>query len=491
MDCKVCELCGVNDDHAPAPTDPNAAIPETLFCDKCDRGYHNLCLEPPVLEPPETFVCPRCQLQSPLRKASSRSRRSRAAAANHQPLQIPQSAMAAQTLPDTEAGPLPPPSSSSSMRVVLQRGLRQQQPSSVVQGSSKDRDWHFHRPADFHNSPSATPRAQGMLHVPQNGVVQPPHSAANSSSQLTAAQKGKGRQLDPPEPPQSQQLSLPPPPPPKPYGGLLNPKQAAPGSRIPLFDDRKLWDLALHRAEVRCHLRGKTSASTAADQDEYALAQSKLAAGLARSPQPYPDEASMLAPDSATKTTGSPSTATVEVTTDSTNRHVARELNRLASDLRTDDPPLRRARLSQSGFHMPPDAAAASSTLHPRDSLYSNNNNGAAGAVASPSTPATPFLNFLAEGKYSNVQRIAFAGHLIETWYQAPYPEEFARVPEGTLHICEWCLNYMSTAFQAQRHRVSARLSIQSRRLKHGKADAQYISTGEMQEAVSAGRRDL
>lgn len=71
----------------------------------------------------------------------------------------------------------------------------------------------------------------------------------------------------------------------------------------------------------------------------------------------------------------------------------------------------------------------------------------------SPSTPGTPFTA-LPEGSYSNIRRIRFGAHEIETWYQAPYPEEFANVPDGTLWLCEWCLKYMKTAFQVDRHKV-------------------------------------
>eukprot|EP00039_Didymoeca_costata_P007820 m.104227 g.104227 ORF g.104227 m.104227 type:complete len:585 (-) comp13838_c0_seq6:1276-3030(-) len=51
IECKDCSICCVpgNDD-------------ELLFCDKCDKGVHMYCLDPPVFEiPSEDFVCPECQ----------------------------------------------------------------------------------------------------------------------------------------------------------------------------------------------------------------------------------------------------------------------------------------------------------------------------------------------------------------------------------------------------------------------------------------------
>ncbi|ORY80511.1 acyl-CoA N-acyltransferase [Protomyces lactucae-debilis] len=50
----------------------------------------------------------------------------------------------------------------------------------------------------------------------------------------------------------------------------------------------------------------------------------------------------------------------------------------------------------------------------------------------------------------SKVRSIWFGVYEIDTWYSAPYPEEYAR--EKVLHICEYCLKYMNSSFVAQRH---------------------------------------
>ncbi|KAF8943819.1 Histone acetyltransferase kat7, partial [Haplosporangium bisporale] len=39
----------------------------------------------------------------------------------------------------------------------------------------------------------------------------------------------------------------------------------------------------------------------------------------------------------------------------------------------------------------------------------------------------------------------------IDTWYVAPYPEEYSQHP--ILYICEFCLKYMKSSFMAERHR--------------------------------------
>lgn len=50
----------------------------------------------------------------------------------------------------------------------------------------------------------------------------------------------------------------------------------------------------------------------------------------------------------------------------------------------------------------------------------------------------------------SKVKSIWFGDCEIDTWYSAPYPEEYAR--EEVLHICEFCLKYMNSSFVARRH---------------------------------------
>ncbi|OAD77530.1 hypothetical protein PHYBLDRAFT_131186 [Phycomyces blakesleeanus NRRL 1555(-)] len=41
---------------------------------------------------------------------------------------------------------------------------------------------------------------------------------------------------------------------------------------------------------------------------------------------------------------------------------------------------------------------------------------------------------------------------LIDVWYLAPYPEEYSRLE--ILHVCEFCLKYMKSAFVARRHKL-------------------------------------
>ncbi|KAI9806081.1 MAG: hypothetical protein M1833_004488 [Piccolia ochrophora] len=55
-------------------------------------------------------------------------------------------------------------------------------------------------------------------------------------------------------------------------------------------------------------------------------------------------------------------------------------------------------------------------------------------------------------GPASKIQCISFGGYEIDTWYAAPYPEEYSR--NRVLYICEFCLKYMNSDYVAWRHKL-------------------------------------
>jgi len=55
-------------------------------------------------------------------------------------------------------------------------------------------------------------------------------------------------------------------------------------------------------------------------------------------------------------------------------------------------------------------------------------------------------------GPASQIECIEFGGYEIDTWYAAPYPEEYSR--NRVLYICEFCLKYMNSAYVAWRHKL-------------------------------------
>ncbi|KAG2175638.1 hypothetical protein INT43_001285, partial [Umbelopsis isabellina] len=50
------------------------------------------------------------------------------------------------------------------------------------------------------------------------------------------------------------------------------------------------------------------------------------------------------------------------------------------------------------------------------------------------------------------IHQIRMGDYLIDTWYNAPYPEEYSKRP--ILYICEFCLKYIKSDYTAKRHRM-------------------------------------
>jgi hypothetical protein len=80
--------------------------------------------------------------------------------------------------------------------------------------------------------------------------------------------------------------------------------------------------------------------------------------------------------------------------------------------------------------------------------------------VKTPGTPAveSTVATSAESGKAMPIKTIRFGGFDIDTWYQAPYPEEYSLVPDGRLWICEHCLKYMKSRFMATRHRLKCKM---------------------------------
>ncbi len=59
----------------------------------------------------------------------------------------------------------------------------------------------------------------------------------------------------------------------------------------------------------------------------------------------------------------------------------------------------------------------------------------------------------LSDKQEYRVKTVEIGQFEMDTWYAAPYPEEYMRLPK--LYICEYCLKYMKTQIIARRHAVS------------------------------------
>lgn len=60
--------------------------------------------------------------------------------------------------------------------------------------------------------------------------------------------------------------------------------------------------------------------------------------------------------------------------------------------------------------------------------------------------------NRTVSGPPSKIRCIQFGKHVIDTFYAAPYPEEYSH--ESRLFICEFCLKYLPSEFVAYRHKL-------------------------------------
>ncbi|OCH95441.1 hypothetical protein OBBRIDRAFT_831000 [Obba rivulosa] len=72
--------------------------------------------------------------------------------------------------------------------------------------------------------------------------------------------------------------------------------------------------------------------------------------------------------------------------------------------------------------------------------------------------PSTPGPTTSKHGQELRIRKIRFGEYEIDTWYDAPFPEEYASIPEGRLWICEFCLKYMKSQFSASRHQMKCKM---------------------------------
>ncbi|KAK6357391.1 hypothetical protein TWF718_001703 [Orbilia javanica] len=75
-----------------------------------------------------------------------------------------------------------------------------------------------------------------------------------------------------------------------------------------------------------------------------------------------------------------------------------------------------------------------------------------AAAMPTPKTGRKHDQALRASSHASMIKSVHFGNHQIDTWYAAPYPEEYSR--NRILYLCEFCLKYMNSEFVQWRHRL-------------------------------------
>ncbi|VDB89822.1 unnamed protein product, partial [Peniophora sp. CBMAI 1063] len=72
-------------------------------------------------------------------------------------------------------------------------------------------------------------------------------------------------------------------------------------------------------------------------------------------------------------------------------------------------------------------------------------------------TPIAPVGPSAAGPSQPRIKTIRLGVYDIQTWYDAPFPEEYAQIPDGRLWLCEFCLKGMKSEFTAARHRLKCK----------------------------------
>ncbi|KAI6039819.1 hypothetical protein EDC04DRAFT_2681670 [Pisolithus marmoratus] len=76
--------------------------------------------------------------------------------------------------------------------------------------------------------------------------------------------------------------------------------------------------------------------------------------------------------------------------------------------------------------------------------------------IPTPSPSQTPLL-VTEQTPALRIRIIRFGRYDIHPWYDAPFPEEYANIPDGRLWICEFCLKYMRSGFAFGRHKMKCK----------------------------------
>lgn len=82
------------------------------------------------------------------------------------------------------------------------------------------------------------------------------------------------------------------------------------------------------------------------------------------------------------------------------------------------------------------------------DLMHDEENEAESGSRNTTPIPQLATYNFMK----SQIEKIQFREYVIDTWYSAPYPEEFSR--SKILYICEHCLKYMNSPMSYERHQL-------------------------------------
>ncbi|PWN52977.1 hypothetical protein IE53DRAFT_366747 [Violaceomyces palustris] len=500
MECKTCEVCcdkGIDD--------------QIMFCDRCDRGWHLYCLDPPLSKPPRgKWICPTCRaleshvrqvIESPTRGSSSKSRkltygssaRSPSASLRQSPLaasygvwEVGPSYTKVLGLNEDYSGPM---NASSPLPMILDdepnaetvedaRGERQRSPGGglVVSGRRVRKPTNLDRSFEMRGS---TPDASGSwkgkgLDLVSSQDAARPRSANGTTSKTPAFQKALAASAGTTPKNASQARN----------GGRGRKGKGAAALEGTLTDDHVQGVEGVgggssdgERSDSGRRYGGTTPLPPEAtdkegEEEEMEIAQEESE----KEDDEEEDEdddmfGGIITGEEADTSKTKPTVEDVQKFENSKRMAESRLGGAVASLAGSTSG--RATKRSTAGvasvLSTPAPAASAGLPLASPWAETGLNGHRSARTLATPTsgraTPTPPGLDpapTVASGAETGtatpIKMIRFGEFDIDTWFQAPYPEEYSLVPDGRLWICEFCLKYMKSRFMASRHRMKCKM---------------------------------
>ncbi|POY76722.1 putative Histone acetyltransferase [Rhodotorula taiwanensis] len=516
QECKRCEVCDEKGEDPPDTDGEPGGEPggeeqqgegqtgadDLMFCDACDRGWHRLCLDPPLHAVPRgKWTCPTCVHQAefalnailPPDKAKRERKQARPLglvatpfAAGGHGYDAAGGGGAGSSSSPGGAGPVvvegtrkstrerrsaaarvssyalvdsrsdsssPPPPRPRYPRDSTRSTSPRHQTAGVTAGG-----------ASTHHTAGAGPPPRITFKLGGGGVGPQARSTPAKKPRVASPAVGGGastplfqpwlepRFPSPPQPHPSHLGSAHPvqeeeeddDEPVDPYGGYLDAAEADGTGRKPTDRDRERWKRARGEWERREWVLAKRVEER--DGAKSREAGNANANGASVTSGASPLLGSMPGHSGA----GAEGAATASVTTSTgrESRH-ARAAASVPTDIVLDaDGDYRSAgSFSAAGPSDSYSLTADASILHSTaPNALSSSAAGNSALVPGYSLPIRP-ITHLRIGEFD-----------LETWYQAPFPEEYTRVPEGVLWVCEWCLKYVKSAFESERHKLKCKM---------------------------------
>ncbi|TKY85391.1 hypothetical protein EX895_005553 [Sporisorium graminicola] len=461
IECKKCEICRDKGDDA-----------QLMFCDRCDRGWHLYCLSPPLSKPPKgQWHCPTCE-----------------AGDQHQYQQWPQSAHPIPTGLTTAAlHPAPTRHSPGQTQAArISSSGRPSKPSNPVRSMDSlltaHASLHKGKEAQLHAGPnfavmntlkngllsaagSLLNLAPGSPWSPRSNIQHNvmPATLNSSSSKKTAAGSGsarggkRGRPRKSAGAPRSNAGSA----------SYLNGAGGPSGSSRNAIDggqDGSDSSDGEHPSERGTRDRESVKGN-GDDEDEEAAADLDAAKSneeedpfggvlegsdaltLPYKPTPQDMERFQRAQKAAEDKLG----GTLASLPGASGSRVIRR-----SGLTSGGSTSSLAASPRHPSSLPPADTPVSGSRISRTQLIPRHS--PSGTPGPSQVKITTAASSAETGTASPIKCIRFGDFDIDTWYQAPYPEEYSMVPDGRLWICEFCLKYMKSRFMAQRHKLKCKM---------------------------------